>query len=362
VIGGVGRVLGAALGGLFEPGGVGSWALTQVTAGLGRWIGLISGVLLLLTVIAYPDGAAGTLIDAGAWLRDRTAGLRSRLPSRGRKRRGPEAGEEWQAPPRTLELREVDVRFGGVHALDRVSLSVGPGEVVGLIGPNGAGKTTLIDAVTGFAPARGSIRLGDRDLDRLPPHRRAARGLARSWQSLDLFEDLSVIDNLNVAADPGDARSFLLDLVRPRRGGATAAMRATIAALELGPHLDRMPDQLSAGRRRLVAIARAIASEPSVLLLDEPCAGLDERERREVAPVIRGLADRAGIGVLLVEHDVALVRQVADRLVVLDFGTQIAAGPVDEVLADPGVRSAYLGETPDQAAPAGAVTTEKEKQ
>ncbi len=362
VIGGVGSVLGAALGGLFEPGGVGSWLLTQMAAGLGRWIGLISGVLLLITVIAYPDGAARSLIDAGTWLRDRVAGLRPRLPARGRDldRDEPEPEAGWTAPPRTLELREVDVRFGGVHALDRISLSVGPGEVVGLIGPNGAGKTTLIDAVTGFASASGSVRLGDRDLDRLPPHRRAACGLARSWQSLDLFEDLSVIDNLRVAADPGDARSFLIDLVRPRRDTPSAAMRATIAALELGPHLDRRPDQLSAGRRRLVAIARAIAREPSVLLLDEPCAGLDERERREVAPVIRGLADRAGIGVLLVEHDVALVRQVADRLVVLDFGTQIAAGPVDEVLAEPRVRFAYLGETPDQATSAGAVTTEKE--
>jgi len=218
---------------------------------------------------------------------------------------------------------------------------------VALIGPNGAGKTTLIDAVTGFTRASGSVRLGEDELSGLSPHRRAALGLARTWQSVDLFEDLTVLENLRVAADPADARSYLLDLVRPGRGGVSAATLAAIEAFELGPHLGERPDRLSAGTRRLVSMARAIAGEPSVLLLDEPCAGLDRHEREEVEPTVRALAAEAGIGVLLVEHDVDLVRRVADRAIAIDFGAEIAAGAPAEVLADPAVRRAYLGvETP----------------
>ena len=348
VIGGVGSALGALVGGLLEPGGVGSYLLTELTSGWGRYIDLIGGVTLLATVIAYPDGAVAALSGAARAASSRLRGLARRLP----RRRRPSAPlpppiANRRAPAATLVLEDVDVRFGGVHAVDRLSLTVAPGEVVALIGPNGAGKTTLIDAVTGFTRASGSVRLGEDELSGLSPHRRAALGLARTWQSVDLFEDLTVLENLRVAADPADARSYLLDLVRPGRGGVSAATLAAIEAFELGPHLGERPDRLSAGTRRLVSMARAIAGEPSVLLLDEPCAGLDRHEREEVEPTVRALAAEAGIGVLLVEHDVDLVRRVADRAIAIDFGAEIAAGAPAEVLADPAVRRAYLGvETP----------------
>ena len=263
-------------------------------------------------------------------------------------------------PRAPLRLEDISVSFGGVRAVDGVSLTVEPGEVVALIGPNGAGKTTLIDAVTGFAPARGSIRLGSRELSGLPAHRRAALGLSRSWQSLDLFEDMTVLENLRVAADPRDAAAFLVDLVRPSRGGLSAEALRAIETFDLAPDLGRRPDRLSAGRRRLVALARAIAADPSVLLLDEPCAGLDRHEREEVAPMVRELATGAGIGVLLVEHDVDLVRRVADRAVALDFGAPIASGSPAAVLADAGVRRAYLG-APGAAAEEQVPITNKEE-
>ncbi len=202
----------------------------------------------------------------------------------------------------------------------------------------------MIDAVTGFVRSTGTVTLGGRELSASAAHTRARLGLARSWQSLELFEDLSVLDNLRAAVDPRDARSYLLDLVHPERGQATAAMLAAIGAFELGPHLGETPGHLSAGRRKLVALARAIASEPSVILLDEPCAGLDQHERHEVIPVIRSLADDWGMGVLLVEHDVHLVRRVCDRAVVLDYGQVIAEGVPEEVLDDERVMVAFLGE------------------
>jgi sulfate-transporting ATPase len=357
VIGGVGSALGALVGGLLEPGGVGNYLLTQVTTGWGRYINLVGGVTLLATVIAYPDGAVAALSRAGRVVGSRFRGAARRMPRRRETALPPPVEGRRRSSASTLVVEKIDVRFGGVHAVAGLSLSVSPGEVVALIGPNGAGKTTLIDAVTGFAPASGSIRLGDRELSGLPPHRRAALGLARTWQSVDLFEELTVLENLRVAADPADAGAYLVDLVRPGRGGLSRATLAAIEAFELAPHLQQRPDRLSAGTRRLVSMARAIAGEPSVLLLDEPCAGLDRHEREEVEPTVRALAAGTGIGVLLVEHDVDLVRRVADRAIAIDFGAEIAAGAPDEVLADPAVRRAYLGAA-DAPEP---VTTSKEE-
>jgi sulfate-transporting ATPase len=187
------------------------------------------------------------------------------------------------------------------------------------------------------------VVLDGRELHALPPHRRAAAGLARSWQSLELFEDLTVRENLRVACDPRDAAAYLVDLVRPGRGALTPATLAAIEAMDLGGCLDELPERLSTGQRKLVAMARAIAGEPSVLLLDEPCAGLDEHERTEVVPLIRALADTWGMGVLLVEHDVDLVRRVSDHVLALDFGREITSGEPGAVLADERVGQAYLG-------------------
>jgi sulfate-transporting ATPase len=216
--------------------------------------------------------------------------------------------------------------------------------VVGVVGANGAGKTTLIDAVTGFVASSGTIDLGGRELSGLSAHARARAGIARSWQSLELIEDLSVLDNLRTASDSSRRWSVLLDLVHPKRGKPTSAMLGAIDALGLRELLGRVPSELTTGQRKLVALARSIASEPSVLLLDEPCSGLDQHERDEVGQVIRTLAESWGMGVLLVEHDIHLVRRTADQIVVLDFGQVIASGAPEQVLSDPVVMSAFLGE------------------
>jgi ABC-type branched-subunit amino acid transport system ATPase component len=231
-----------------------------------------------------------------------------------------------------------------VRALSEVSLQVRPWEVVGLMGPNGAGKTTLIDAVTGFTRIKsGTILLDGERIDGLGAHRRARRGVGRTFQSLELFDQLSVLENLRTASDPRNAGAYLSDLVRPRSAALTPGARSAIAMFELKSDFDRVPAQLPYGRRRQVAIARAIAAEPSILLLDEPAAGLHERETEELGVMLRRLVEEWQIGILLVEHDVTLLNRVCDRLVVMDFGAVIATGSPAEIRTDPRVIAAYLG-------------------
>jgi sulfate-transporting ATPase len=237
------------------------------------------------------------------------------------------------------------VRFGQVAAVSNVSMKVSAGEVVGLIGPNGAGKTTLIDAVTGFvAVTEGSIALDDRRIDRLNATQRARLGLRRSFQSLELFEDISVEENIRAGSDQRASRlSWITDLFWPGRHELPSTAVAALHEFELEPHLDETPEQLPYGRRRLVGIARTVASGPSIVLLDEPAAGLDENESADLARLIRRLADERNMGVLLVEHDVNLVMSTCDRVVVIDFGVVIASGTPEEIRGDVAVRDAYLG-------------------
>jgi branched-chain amino acid transport system ATP-binding protein len=222
---------------------------------------------------------------------------------------------------RALEVQGLTVDFGGVRALDDVDLRIEPGQLVGLIGPNGAGKTTLIDAVTGFVPALGSLRFAGRDLTRLAPHRRARLGLGRTWQSLELFDDLTVAENLEVAGP---------------------AVEAALDAVDLSPLAGRLPTELSQGQRKLVGVARALAADPTVLCLDEPAAGLDRDESTVLGDRLRHLVDR-GLGLLLVDHDMRLVLEVCDRVVVLQFGRVLAAGDPGAMRTDDRVITAYLG-------------------
>jgi ABC-type branched-subunit amino acid transport system ATPase component len=249
-----------------------------------------------------------------------------------------------------LVVENLTVRFGAVSAVAGISFAVAPGEVVGLIGPNGAGKTTVIDAVTGFVRANsGSITLGGQAIEKASATQRAKLGLRRSFQSLELFEDLSVEDNVRAGADTGASPlSWLTDLFWPGTHPLSSTAAAAIQNFELRDDLDALPEQLAYGKRRLVGIARAVASGPSIVMLDEPAAGLDETESMELAALIRRLADDHGMGVLLVEHDVPLVMSACDRIVCIDFGQVIADGSPEEIRADAAVVAAYLGTHDDE--------------
>jgi len=246
--------------------------------------------------------------------------------------------------PRRLVVGDLTVRFGGVTAVNRLSLEVRPGQVVGLMGPNGAGKTTVIDAVTGFvAVASGSIRLEDVSLAGKNAARRARLGISRTFQSLELFEEITVADNVRTAIEAGQRGVYWQDLIWPRRSHLTAAAEAAITILGLRGDLRRRPGELPLGRRRLVSIARAIASEPSVLLLDEPAAGLDDTESEELGRLIRGLADEWGLAILLVEHDVPLLMRTCDTVVAIDHGALVTSGSPQDVRNHPKVIESYLG-------------------
>jgi ABC-type branched-subunit amino acid transport system ATPase component/ABC-type branched-subunit amino acid transport system permease subunit len=359
VAGGVGSVGGALLGSTLLTGGIAS-KLFGGWSEFDEYLPLIGGVLLIAVLIFGPDGVFEMNRRLLEPVTARLEGAGSRL-HRARKRpetvrRSPAAAEKVVA--KAMVVRGLTVDFGGVRALDHVTLEVRPGEVHGLIGPNGAGKTTLIDAISGFVRVReGTTDLGDRPLDGLSPTARAGHGLCRSFQSLELFDDLTVLENLAVASEHASWTRWVLDLVRPSPVVLGAAALDALHQFDLVDLVDRKPGQISFGQRKTVAIARAVATSPSVLLLDEPAAGLNDQEADELATLIRHLARDWGIGVLLVEHKVDMIMSISDRVTVLDHGRVLTSGTPGEVQADDRVITAYLG-TPasvsDEAAP-GAV-------
>ena len=231
--------------------------------------------------------------------------------------------------------------FGGVRALQDVDVEVGAGQLVGLIGPNGAGKTTFIDAITGFVRCSGRVELDGHDISDARPHVRARMGLSRTWQSTELFDDLTVGENLAVAARRPSLWQVTKELVAPA-SASTETLDRTLDLLELGWAAEAMPGDLSQGQRKLVGVARAIAMEPRLLCLDEPAAGLDTGESEELGRRLRALAD-GGNSMLLIDHDMGLVLSICDLVYVLEFGKLIASGPPDKVRRDPRVVEAYLG-------------------
>jgi branched-chain amino acid transport system ATP-binding protein len=232
-----------------------------------------------------------------------------------------------------FSARGVSVSFGGVRAVAGVDMDIESGQLVGLIGPNGAGKTTFIDAVTGFVRYSGDAALAGVSLNGLPPHARARRGLARTWQTVELFDDLTVRENLTVAA----------------KGGAAAPVDEELRLLDLAAAADAMPWELTQAERKRAGIGRALVARPRLLCLDEPAAGLDARQSNELGKLLPGIA-RSGTAVLLVDHDMGLVLSTCDQVVVLDSGSVIARGTPAEIRADERVIAAYLGHSAAGAA------------
>jgi branched-chain amino acid transport system ATP-binding protein len=249
-----------------------------------------------------------------------------------------------------LQAEGVSMSFGGVHALSDVSFTLQQGETLGLIGPNGAGKTTLFNCITGVTPGyRGMIAYDGRDIRPLKPHQRARLKIARTFQNLELFDELSALDNLVLPLDASSRRGLLGDLLRlpptiVDERVAQEKARAILHFLGLGAFADAPAGDLPVGLQRRLEIGRALCLEPRLLLLDEPGAGLDARETADLGRLLASVRARFKVTMLVVDHDMALIMRVCNRIYVLDYGKIIAEGPPQQIREDPQVVRAYLGQ------------------
>ena len=246
-----------------------------------------------------------------------------------------------------LEARGLSVKYGGLFANDSIDLDCQAGKLVGLIGPNGAGKTTFIDAITGFTPvSSGRVTFDGQDLAGMRPDARAIAGLTRTFQSLELFEDLTVRDNLMAAAERPKWYSVAVDVLLPGRADRHYKKQVDWALdlMQITDLDDALPSELSNGQRKLIGVARAFAALPKLVLLDEPAAGLDISESQLLGKRLRESLDH-DMSLFLIDHDMGLVLNVCDYIYVLDFGRIIAQGTAAEVRVDPAVIAAYLGES-----------------
>jgi branched-chain amino acid transport system ATP-binding protein len=264
--------------------------------------------------------------------------------------------------PTALETRGVGISFGGVRALDAVDLTVAPGEIVGIIGPNGAGKTTLFDCISGLVPGEGAVLVSGRDVSKLPPHERARAGLGRSFQDARLFHTMTVLDTLRVANERHTPRGAGVVGTLLGHPGAQSAQRAAseradevVAAFGLGDYRDKLIGELSTGTRRVVDLAGLLIQQPSVVLLDEPSSGIAQREAEALAPLLRRVRDELGCALVVIEHDMPLLLELAERMYALETGRVIAHGAPRDVVRDPEVVRSYLGDDPTAISRSGAV-------
>jgi ABC-type branched-subunit amino acid transport system ATPase component/ABC-type branched-subunit amino acid transport system permease subunit len=328
-IGGITSVSGGMVAGFLAVGGLGARSLEALPIpNLGSWYVVLSGIGLVFTIVKNPEGIVGPIHAKLAWRR-RVLDIAPVDTEQG------EAHLEPMAPVEggevVLATRGVRVTYGGVVAVDGVDLEARRGTIVGLIGPNGAGKTTLLDAMSGFAPSEGDVALEGRALAGLSPHRRVRAGLGRTFQQTQLYEDLTVTENVVVGAAAASGR-------------AAKGVEETLDLLGLSSVAERPVGELSQGRRQLVAIARALVGNPDVLLLDEPAGGLDTQESQWLGQRLRRIRD-TGVTVVLIDHDMHLVLNLCDSIYVLDFGKIIAHGPPSSIKSDRTVAAAYLGST-----------------
>jgi len=376
-LGGITSIGGALLAAVFAVPGIAYVVVGNITSAASNGYLLVSAVALILTTIWNPEGIALRLGDMwrAAWARrgsgtSQAGGVGSAappVPSAPVSAPGAVAADEGSlGVPRGmphwlgggeaagggrgtgesgLDIANLSVRYGGLTSVDSVSLRVAPGKIVGLIGANGAGKTSLIDAVTGYTPYRGSVSVGGRCLDRMAAHQRARAGLARTWQSSELFGDLSVVENVQVALEAAPVRLAVKSARRTEDRSAHASAMVVLASLGLTDLAEVLPAALTLGQQKLVSLARACARQPQVILTDEPAAGLSEQERAHLGRFLRWMTECHDVGILLVEHDVALVMSVCDVVYVLEFGQVIASGSPATIQRHPRVIASYLGGT-----------------
>ena len=350
-LGGITSVSGAIIGAFLAPLALG-YLLTDRLFQLGPNYSLVAGIGLIVTAALNPIGIAGANREMYETL---VLKYRKKHP-----RRGADAPSAVSDTPcvfhrselpaardaRELLLRTIDlsVTYGGVKAVADASVDVRRGEMVGLIGPNGAGKTSFMDGLTGFTRTTGRIEFLGLDLAHLPPHQRVRRGLSRTWQSVELFNDLTVRENLSVASEWASVRSFLADVVHPARNSDQSGVDFSMRLMGLTASAHASPTDLSLGHQKLVGVARGLCSRPRVLLLDEPAAGLDTNESLELGGKLRDIASD-GTAILLIDHDMGLVLDTCDYVYVLEFGRIIFEGTPDEIRRSDVVIRAYLGES-----------------